>query len=133
MATVRREVRVERPADEVWAVVGDPAALPVWFPGIVDAKVDGDSRVITTASGLPMPERIVTIDALQRRFQYRLESPIVRNHLATIDVFDLGDGSSLVAYGTDAEPDTLALVIGGATGAALAELKRVLEADGKKK
>jgi uncharacterized protein YndB with AHSA1/START domain len=129
MATVRREVRIARDADAVWALVGDPAALPAWFPGIVDAKVDGDARVITTASGLPMPEKIVTVDPLLRRFQYRLESPIVRQHLATIDVFDLGDGTSLVAYGTDAEPNTLALVIGGATGAALLELKRILESD----
>jgi uncharacterized protein YndB with AHSA1/START domain len=129
MATVRREVRIARDADAVWALVGDPTALPRWFPGIVDAKVDGDKRVITTASGLPMPETIVTIDALQRRFQYRLDAPIVRHHLATIDVFDLGDGTSLVSYGTDAEPDTLALVIGGATGAALLELKRILETD----
>jgi uncharacterized protein YndB with AHSA1/START domain len=127
MATVRREIRIARAADDVWAVVGDPASLPRWFPGIVDAQVDGDTRVVTTASGLPMPETLVTIDAIQRRFQYRLDAPIVRHHLATIDVFDLGDGSSLVAYGTDAEPDTLALMIGGASGAALVQLRRLLE------
>jgi hypothetical protein len=51
----------------------------------------------------------------------------VRNHLGTIDVFDLGDGSSLVAYATDCEPDPMALIIGGATGNALLELKRQLE------
>ena len=61
-----------------------------WFPGIVDAQVDGTTRVITTASGIPMPEEIVTNDAIQRRFQYRLTGGLVRSHLGTIDVFDLG-------------------------------------------
>lgn len=71
---------MRRPADEVWAVVGDPATIHHWFTG-------------------------------------------------TIDVHDLGDRTSLVVYATDADPDTLALVIGGATGAALRELRDQVEAD----
>mgnify|MGYP001820280907 CR=1 FL=1 len=129
MASVRREVRVHRPADEVWAVVGDPATIHHWFPGIVDATVDGTSRVITTTSGRPMPEEIVTLDHVRRRFQYRLVAPMMRHHLGTIDVHDLGDRTSLVVYATDADPDTLALVIGGATGAAPRELRDQVEAD----
>lgn len=127
MGTVRRSARIARSADDVWRVVGDPASISRWFPGIVDAKVDGNTRVITTASGLSMPEEIVTNDAIQRRFQYRVTGGFVRNHLGTIDVFDLGDGSSLVSYATDCEPDAMALMIGGATGGAVAELKRQLE------
>jgi uncharacterized protein YndB with AHSA1/START domain len=127
MGTVRREVRIARSADDVWAVIGTPAAIPQWFPGIADATVDGSSRVVTTESGVAMPEEIVTNDAIQRRFQYRITAGIVHNHLATIDVFDLGDGSCLVAYATDCDPDAMALMIGGATGNALAELKRQLE------
>ncbi len=127
MGTVRRQVRIARSADDVWAVVGDPRTIARWFPGIVDAVVDGTVRTITTASGIPMSEEIVTNDAIQRRFQYRLTGGIVRNHLGTIDVFDLGDGTSLVAYATDAEPDPMALMIGGATGNALLELQRQLE------
>jgi carbon monoxide dehydrogenase subunit G len=127
MGSVRRYARIARSADDVWSVVGDPASIGRWFPGIVDATVDGTKRVITTASGLPMPEEIVTNDAIQRRFQYRVTGGFVRNHLGTIDVFDLGDGSSLVSYATDCEPDAMALMIGGATGGAVAELKRQLE------
>jgi carbon monoxide dehydrogenase subunit G len=128
MGTVRRQVRIARSADDIWAIIGNPATISQWFPGIVNATVDGNSRVITTESGIPMPEEIVTNDAIQRRFQYRITAGIVHNHLATIDVFDLGDGSSLVAYATDCDPDAMALMIGGATGNALFELKRQLEA-----
>jgi hypothetical protein len=127
MGTIRREVIIERPADEVWARVGDPANTPTWFPGMVDAQVEGKIRTITTAAGLSLPEEIVTIDPILRRFQYRVTAPLFKYHLGTIDVFDLGDGRSLVSYSTDCEPDAMALIIGGAAGSALDELRRQLE------
>ena len=125
--TVRRQVRINCPADKVWDLVGDAARIAEWFPGIVDAVVEGDSRTITTGAGLPMPEQIVTVDPLQRRFQYRISGPLVREHLSTLDVIDLGDGSCLVVYGVDADPATMALVIGGAAGNALEHLRGLLE------
>ena len=127
MATVRRHVRINRPAADVWAILGDAAALPRWFPGIVDAKVDGVIRVVTTGTGLPMPEEIITCDPLLRRFQYRITAPMFRHHLSTIDVIDLDDGTTLAVYAVDAEPSVLALTIGGAAGAGLEALKTMLE------
>ena len=126
-ASIRREVRIRRSADELWAWVGDPARLAEWWPGITACVVDGDNRTITMGSGLPMPERLLTIDRLQRRFQYRITAPIFREHTSTIDVHDLGDGTSLVVYSVDAEPSTMALVIGGAAGNALQHLRSLLE------
>jgi uncharacterized protein YndB with AHSA1/START domain len=126
-ASIRREGRIARPADEVWAVVGRPELLHLWFPGIVDCRVDGDTRVITTGTGVEMPEQILTNDAIQRRFQYRITAPLFQDHLSTIDVIDLGDGTSLVVYSTDATPATKALVISGGTGGAIDELRRQLE------
>ena len=128
MATVRRQVTIHRSADDVWAVIGDPRTIADWFPGIESCTVDGTTRVITTVTGLPLPEEIVTVDAIQRRFQYRVTAPIIEGHLGTIDVFELEDGNSLVSYATDCEPPAMALMIGGATGGALAELRRQLEA-----
>ena len=126
--SVRRHVRINRSADDVWALIGDPARLPEWFPGIVACTVDGTSRVITTGTGLPMPEEIlVRDDDMQRRFQYRITAPIVRHHRGTIDVIDLDDGSCLVVYATDADPRTMALTIGGGTAGALDELRRLLD------
>jgi hypothetical protein len=120
-------VRIARTPDDVWAIVGDPARLPEWWPGIVDCTVDGTTRVIVTGSGLPMPEQLLTIDPLLRRFQYRITVSMFREHLSTIDVIDLDDGTSLVVYGVDAEPSTMALVIGGAAGNALDNLRRMME------
>jgi Polyketide cyclase / dehydrase and lipid transport len=127
--SVRRHVRIQRPAAEVWARIGDPARLQEWFPGIAATEVDGTTRVITTAAGLPIPEQIVTNDPLQRRFQYRITGPLFRQHLSTLDCLDLGDGTCVVAYAADTEPPTLALVIAGAAGNALEQLRDRLEAE----
>ena len=129
MATLRRQIRIHRPADDVWEVCGRPELLHLWFPGIVDCTVDGDVRTIITGTGIPIPELIVTNDALQHRFQYRITAALFTTHLATLDVIDIGDGTCMVVYSTDAEPAVMALVIGGGTSGALAELKRQFESD----
>lgn len=128
-ASVRREVRIALPAGRVWKLVGDPSRVAEWFDGIDSATVDGSSRTVMTRAGIAMPEEILTNDSLQRRFQYRITSPLFREHLSTIDVFDLGDDTSLVSYSADADPASMALVIAGAAGAALNNLRRVLEAE----
>ncbi len=129
-ASIRREVRITGSADEIWAVAGDPARLTEWFPGVVACEVDGDTRTVTAGAGRAMTEQIVTIDRLQRRFQYRITTPMFRQHLGTVDVVDLGDGTCMVVYGTDAEPAMLALAVGGATGQALTNLRALVEAGG---
>jgi len=134
MASIRREIRIARSADQVWAVVGDPASVHHWFPGIVASTVDEDeegvSRTVELGSGIHLVERIVTNDPLARRFQYRITGGVFREHLGTIDVIDLGDGTSLVVYGTDALPAVMGLVIGGASGVALENIKQLVESDG---
>jgi len=128
VASIRREIRIQRPAAQVWAVVGDPATIHTWFPGIADSVVEGKVRTITLNSGIPLPEDIVTLDPILRRFQYAISGGLFRKHLGTVDVLELDDESCMVVYGTDAEPDVMALVIGGAAGGALDELKRQFEA-----
>jgi hypothetical protein len=123
----RREVVLDVSADAAWRVVGRPELLHHWFPGIVDCRVEGDRRTVTLATGLRMDEVILTNDPLQRRFQYRIDGGLFLEHLATLDVISLGDERCLVVYATDADPAAMAVVIGGAMTAALAELRRLLE------
>lgn len=132
VATVRRELRIPRPPDQVWAIVGDVGAIHRWFPGIVGCTLSSDDdggqiRTVELGTGMRLVERVVTNDPILRRFQYRIEGGVFREHLGTIDVHDLGEDTSLVVYGTDALPDVMALVIGGASGAALHRLAELLE------
>lgn len=121
---------MDLPAEAVWAVVSDAGRIHEWFPGIVESRMgtddEGTYREVTLASGIPLVERIVTNDPVIRRFQYRITGAAFRSHLGTVDVIDLGDGTCLAVYGTDAEPDVMALVIGGATGDALQRLAELV-------
>jgi hypothetical protein len=127
--SVRHQLRLACEPDRVWDLVGDPTRLAEWFPGVESCTVDGDQRVVTTRSGLPMPETILGVDASLRRFQYRVTSPLFKEHLGTVDVLDLDDGTCLVVYSTDAEPAALALVVGGAARAGLANVAELLGVD----
>jgi hypothetical protein len=127
-ASERRQRVIEVSADAAWAVVGRPELLHHWFPGIVDCVVDGSTRTITTGVGLSLVEDILTNDPLQRRFQYRIAGGLFREHLASIDVIPLGADRCIVTYASDADPATMAIVLGGAMEGALAELARQLEA-----
>ncbi|HZU74271.1 MAG TPA: SRPBCC family protein [Acidimicrobiales bacterium] len=124
---MRRHVVIHRPAAEVWSLVGRPDRIHEWFPGITSCRVDGEERVVVTGAGVAMAERILTDDPLLRRFQYRITAPLFRDHLSTLDVIELDAGSCMVVYGVDAEPAPLALVIAGAAGEALANLRQLME------
>lgn len=127
LGSIRHQIRIHRPAADVWELAGDPARLHEWFPGITSCQVDGNMRVIVLGSGLPMPEEILVVDSVQRRFQYRITAQLFRHHRGTIDVIDLGDDTCLVVYSTEADPRTMALTIGGGTAGALDELRRQME------
>ena len=126
-ASVRRERCFTVGADAVWAAVSRPELLDLWFPGVVACHLVGDTRTVTLATGISLEETIVTSDPLQRRFQYRIAGGLFREHLATLDVLDTDDGGSLVIYACDADPAAMAIILGGAMGAALDELGRQLE------
>ena len=67
--------------------------------------------------------------AIANDTDYGLAGGVFTEHLGTIDVVALDDRSCLVLYSSDAAPATMAVVLGGATEAALAELARQLEAE----
>jgi hypothetical protein len=127
MASLRHERRIAADADVVWGVITRPESIVEWFPGVESCVIEGNVRTITLATGLEMPEEILVNDALQRRFAYRIKSPLFRFHFASIDVIALGDNDTLCVYSTTAEPDTLALLIAGGTYGALEQIQRIAE------
>jgi hypothetical protein len=127
MATVRHHVVVDVPASSAWALLGDASRVAEWYPGITGCTIAGTTRTVTLGSGLEMPEEIVTVDELQRRFQYSLRVPLVKAHLSTIDVLELGERRCCCVYGVDADPPVMALLIGGNAGDGLLRAKAMLE------
>ena len=129
LGSIRHHIRINRPAETVWALAGDPTRLHEWFPGIASCHVEGSVRTIVLDSGLPMPEEILVHDDLQRRFQYRITASVFTYHRGGIDVIDVGDDTCVVVYTTDCDPRAMALTIGSATAGALDELQRQMESD----
>lgn len=128
-ATVRRHAVIDAPADAAWAVVTRPDVLDTWFPGLRQVVMKTPTvRTVTTGMGLSLDEEIVANDPLQRRFQYRITGGVFKEHLATVDVIPLTDGQCLVSYSSDADPATMAIVLGGVMEGALTSLKQQLEA-----
>jgi len=93
MGTARAEIDIDRPADEVWAVVGDFGGIANWMPGIESCAVDGDDRVIKTM-GMEVIERLERRDEERRELVYAIVGGVpVINHRATITVVPQGSKS----------------------------------------
>lgn len=127
MATLRTFARIQRSADDVWKVVGDPSRIIEWFPGLVSVAVEDGVRTLTTKSGLPIVEDIVTLDHDMRRFQYSITGPIpVNYHLGTMDVIDDGQPGCLLMYSTEITPEPMAFVLDGVISEGIANLAHML-------
>ena len=127
MGTIRFDVVINAPAQNAWEVVTDAGNLHTWFPGLKDCRIEGDLRTIVAENGFEIPERIITNDAILKRFQYSIEAPLFRGHLGTIDVIDLNHDQCVAVYSTECEPAALTLTIGGASAEALDNLKKRCE------
>lgn len=128
MTSVRVHTRIAAPADVVWKVVSDAAAVSAWFPAVARSSSDGSARSLHLHNGPVIEEEIVTNDQVLRRFQHSIRSGLpLERHLATIDVLDDRDGA-LVVYGADVEPPAAASMMAGLLSEALDGLKRFVEA-----
>ncbi|WP_100497655.1 SRPBCC family protein [Geodermatophilus chilensis] len=129
MATLRSDITIDRPADEVWAVVSDAGRISEWMPAVLTSTANGNVRSCELEGGVPLEEEIVTNDPGLRRFQYRIVGGGVPadTHLGTVDVHALDDGRSLVVYGTEITPDDLAGTMGPALEDGVRGLKEYCE------
>jgi carbon monoxide dehydrogenase subunit G len=98
MASVRREVIVERPPEQVWDAVRDFGALDRRLvPGFVTAVVlDGTTRTVTFANGTQARELLVDSDDKARRLVYAVVGGRLTAHSASVQVFAEGQGTRIV-------------------------------------
>ncbi|MDQ3454368.1 MAG: SRPBCC family protein [Actinomycetota bacterium] len=129
MATLRSDIRIDRPAGEVWSVVSDAGRISEWFPSVLTSTASGSGRSCELQGGVPLEEEIVTNDDALRRFQYRIVGGGVpaESHLGTVDVLAVDDATSLVVYSTEITPDELAGTMGPAVEGGVRGLKEYCE------
>jgi len=131
MASIRKEILIEARPENVWAAVRDVGAVHQRLvPGVlVDARLDGDARVVTFASGAVARELLVDVDDEARRFAYAVvEGPLrATHHNASMQVFANGEGRSQLVWITDVLPNDLAASISTLVEQGSAAMKQTLE------
>jgi len=106
MGKARAEIRIDKPADAVWAVAGDFGGIGGWMPGVESCVVDGDDRILKMM-GMEIIERLERRDEDAREIVYGIVGGVpVENHKATITVVPEGD-ASVVTWDVEVEPDTM--------------------------
>ena len=126
MASLHRDIPINATPDRVWAVVRDFGAVQKLAPGfVVDAKLDGDARVVTFANGNVAREMLVDCDEARRRLVYAISNERVKHYNASVEVVGNGASSRLV-WTVDVLPNGIAPYISGQMDQAARAMQQAL-------
>jgi hypothetical protein len=96
-------VEVAVTPDKAWAVIGDPCAVPRWYPTYVSCVVEGGVRTLRRADGGEMVERLLERDEAGYSYAYSVVSGVpLRSHRASFTVQPSEIGSRIIWH-TEAE------------------------------
>ncbi len=131
MASVRKQIHVRASPDSAWNAIRDFGALHTRLvPGfVVDTELDGDSRIVTFASGAVQREPLIDCDDELRRLVYgAVESPTGATHYnASVQVFANGHTGSRIEWIVDVLPHNLYDFLDRAMDQGAAAMKRTLD------
>ncbi|WP_431977723.1 SRPBCC family protein [Micromonospora haikouensis] len=137
MATVCVEVAIDVPAQRVWEAIADVGAVHRrLLPGrVVDARIEGDVRILTMPDGAQVRELILAVDHTIRRMAYAVVEgqrlPLTYHH-AAFQVLQEGDHSRLV-WLTDILPHAMADAVRARLERGIEEIREVLELNGSER
>lgn len=102
MIETRNELRIARPADAVWKLASNFAAIATWFPGLTDVKVEGSGvGAVRHAAGKvgTVSEKLVALDPAAMSFSYSIIAGApMGDHLATVQVRPDGPAACTVVW-----------------------------------
>ncbi|HAO42258.1 MAG TPA: SRPBCC family protein [Afipia sp.] len=129
MASIQKEFAIALSAHDVWDAVRDFGAVHTRLaPGFVtDAVMDGDSRLVTFSNGTSAREILVDCDDAKRRLVYAIVSERIRQHSASVQIYEDGDRCSKFVWTVDVLPNEIAPYISGQMDMSIAAMKKRLE------
>ena len=132
MASIRKEIQIEASPEHVWAAVRDVGAIHERLASgfVVDARLEGDARIVTFANGLTARELIVDIDDVARRLVWAVVGGRMTHYNASLQVFADGESGARAIWIADLLPNELAGPIGAMIEEGSAAIKRTLERGG---
>ncbi len=115
MTTIHKDIPIDAEPEQVWAAVRDFGAVHQRLaPGFVlDARLDGDARIVTFANGTVARELLVDCDDARRRLVYAVIGERVKHYNASVQVLADGDARSRLVWIVDLLPNEIAPYIGG--------------------
>jgi hypothetical protein len=135
------KIIIDVSADALWQVIGDFGTACKYLAGVVNCTVDGEGvgvqRLLTSADGSIIVERLESLDPAAHRLSYTLltDTPF-RNCLTIMIVHELGPSQSELEWSSTFEADGLPVdeareMLEGALAVNCLALKQFLEADRK--
>jgi hypothetical protein len=110
MASIHKDVPLDAHPDAVWDALRDFGAVHRRLaPGFVlDARLDGEARIVTFANGTVARELLVDCDDARRRLVYAVISERVKQHSASVQVLFDGEARSRLIWIVDVLPNDIA-------------------------
>jgi carbon monoxide dehydrogenase subunit G len=110
VASIHKNIPIDAHPDEVWAAVRDFGALHQRLvPGFVlDARLDGDARIVSFANGTVARETLVDCDDVRRRLVYAVTSERIKQHSASVQVTPDGEACTRLIWIVDLLPNEIA-------------------------
>jgi hypothetical protein len=131
MATIQKEIEIERSKQFVWDAIRDAGAIHKRLAQgfVLDCELEGDWRVVTFANGMVVRELIVSVDDENCRHSWSARGPALTHHNASVQVFPENDKRCRIIWIADLMPNEIADRIGEMIGQGLKAMKQTLEAD----
>jgi carbon monoxide dehydrogenase subunit G len=130
MATLRREIPLEAPAEKVWPAIREFGQVHVRMaPGFLTSlEMDKGDRIVTFFNGLVARERLVTTDDEPCRLVYAVIEGRAAHYNAAVQIVPEGKDRSRLVWTIDLLPNELAPAIGDMMDQATGIMKKTLEA-----
>jgi Polyketide cyclase / dehydrase and lipid transport len=129
MATIQKEIAIERSKEFVWDAIRDVGSIHKRLvPGFVlDCKLEGDWRTVTFANGMVVRELIVAVDDRTCRHAWSARAAPLTHHNASVQVFADGNDNCRVVWIADLMPNEVAETIAEMIQQGLSRMKQTLE------
>ena len=129
MATIQKEIEIARDRSVVWDAIRDVGAIHRRLvPGfVVDCKLEGDSRLVTFASGMVVRELIVAVDDETCRHAWSARGEPFTHHNASLQVFTEGVAKCRLVWIADLLPNEITGTVEKMMLQGLDVMKRTLE------
>jgi carbon monoxide dehydrogenase subunit G len=110
MASIHKDIAIDAAPDHVWAAVRDFGAVHKRLvPGfVVDARIEGDARIVTFANSTVARELLVDCDESRRRLVYAVISERIKQHSASVQVVLDGAARTRLIWTVDVLPHEIA-------------------------